>query len=206
VDEARRLVAVAALLCGWTAVVVAGAALLVLQSTGVLCRPSREGPLCPDGIAYAVPSLGLAAAVAVVTFVPVVLLLGRRPDPAFRWRVAGDGALVAALPPVGVALLLMVLATSRGSWLVAAGALAVAALWLAPVVAHRAGRPFLAVAPVVAVLAAAGAVVEPLLAVLTVPTGVLLLAATYVGRGGPAASAGDEWGVGEPQSSHQSQD
>lgn len=207
--EARLLVLAAVVLCGWTATVVSYAGLVVLQATEVFCSRDADGfAHCPDGIAYFLPAAAMAAAVAVATFVPTVLVLGRRAGRAFRWRLAGDTAVVAALPTALGALLLALLVTWTSAWAVAAGSLAVLAVAVAPVAAHRAGRPFLAVAPVVAVAGVAGGLVDAFLAAVTMPGATLLVAAAYVGRGGPPAAVGNGHGAaeGESQSSHQPQD
>jgi hypothetical protein len=209
VTEARRLVLAAVILCGWTALVVSYAGLVVLQATDAFCDRDADGfAHCPDGNGYLLPAAAMAATVSIATFLPTVLLLARRGARACRWRLAGDTALVAALPTASASLLVTLSVSWRSAWAVAGGALAVFSLAVAPVVAHRAGGSFLVVAPVVAAAGVLGGLVDEFVAVVTAPGGALLLAATYVGREGPAEAvgAGSDPGRGESQSSHQPQD
>lgn len=195
----RRLLLAVVVVAAWIGGACSVVVLEVLRSSDWLCTTGGDGFVsCPDGISYAGAYLAVAAAAATAALCVGGFGVSRALDPSGRRVLAGDLAVLAALPAALLGALLVVIGFF-GSLAASAYGLALVLPFGLVLLARAGGARWLMGTAVLLAAAAAAAVPwAGALSVVTLPGAlVLLLAAVVGGRTAPA---------GEPLESQQSQD
>lgn len=155
--------------------------LQILRTGDVFCDATRNGVVCPDGIAYALPGLAIAVGLGTLLLAVAVADLTRRLPVPRRLPLALDLARLAALPMLlaGVAFVCVFLMSPSLSVLAYAALLFAGAV--VPVQARRYGETvFVATACALALIAFLVAVPAILVAPLLGGYGIVLLMAAAV--------------------------
>lgn len=155
--------------------------LQILRTSDVFCDATRNGVVCPDGITYALPGLGIAVGLGTLLLAVAVIDLTRRLPLNRRAPLAVDLARLAALPMLLAGIAFVCVFLMSPSLNVLGYAILLFAGAVAPVQARKYGEAvFVATACALALVAFVVAFPAVLVAPLLGGYGIVLLLAAGV--------------------------